>query len=309
MLDKLLIKRLLVPLDGSSLAESVLPASSYLAKKLNTSVTLIHIIEKDAPEKVHGQRHLKHSKQAEEYLNAIAAKKIFNGITTEIHVHEEKVKDVPKSIADHIKELNQDIVLLCMHGNVRLHGMIFGSVAQQVISRGSTPVLLINSETKNLNYEFQFKNFLIPLDGNPDHEQALEYASGLAKLCSAKMHLLTAIPNFGTMSGEVSAANRLLPATTTRMMDMLVPDAKEYLENLKVKYEQKELSITVSASRNDPDAAIIETAKVLRSDLIVLATHGTKGAEAFWAGSITPKISKASKVPLLLVPVQNGLKK
>jgi len=307
-LDKFFIKRLLVPLDGSSLAESVLPAASYLAKKLNTSVTLIHIIEKDAPDKVHGQLHLKQPKQAKDYLNSIAALEIFNGIKTEIHVHEEKVKDVPKSIADHIKELNQDIVLLCAHGNVRLHGMLFGSVAQQVISRGSTPVLLINPEAKNLGNECRFKNFLIPLDGNPDHEQALEYASGLARLCSANMHLVMGIPNFGTMSGEVSPANRFLPATTTRMMDMLVPDAEEYLNNLKLKYEQKEIKITVSASRNDPEIAIIDTAKILNSDLIVLATHGTKGAEAFWAGSITPKISRASKIPLLLVPVQNSKK-
>ncbi|MHB1685970.1 MAG: universal stress protein [Ignavibacteriaceae bacterium] len=303
MSDKFFLKRLLVPLDGSTLAESVLPAAAYLARKLNISVTLTHIIEKDAPEKVHGQRHLKLPKQAEEYLNSIAVLDLFNGIKVEIHVHEEKVKDVPKSIADHIKELNQDIVLLCAHGNVRLHGMLFGSVAQQVISRGNTPVLLINPSDENITFEYHFKNFLVPLDGNPDHEQALDYASGLAKLCEANIHLVMAIPNFGTMSGEVSPANLFLPGTTTRMMDMLVPDAEEYLEKLKSKYEQSELIITTSASRNDPANAIIDTAKIINSDLIVLATHGTKGAEAFWEGSITPKISKSSKTPLLLVPV------
>ena len=303
MLDKFLLKRLLVPLDGSPLAESVLPAVAFLAQKLHTSVTLIHILEKDAPEKVHGQRHLKLSKQAEGYLESIAGLDIFKGTKVEIHVHEEKVSDVPKSIADHIKELNQDIVILCAHGNVRLHGMIFGSVAQQVISRGKTPVLLINPSAKNLSSEYHFKNFLVPLDGNPDHEHALSYASGLAKLCEAKIHLVMAIPNFGTMSGEVSPANRFLPATTSKMMDMLVTDAEEYLVSLKEKFKEFNLIISTSAKRNDPAIAILETAEENNSDLIILATHGTKGAEAFWEGSITPKISKASKVPILLVPV------
>ena len=79
-MDKLSINSLLVPLDGSSLAESVLPSVGFLAKKLNTSVTLIHIIEKDAPEKVHGQQHLRLSKQAEKYLNNIAALEIFKNV-------------------------------------------------------------------------------------------------------------------------------------------------------------------------------------------------------------------------------------
>ncbi len=303
MLDKLLIKRLLVPLDGSPLAESVIPSVAYLAKKLNTSVTLIHIIEKDAPEKVHGQQHLRLPKQAEKYLKNIAALEIFKNVKIETHVHEEKVKDVPMSISDHIKELNQDIVILCAHGKIRLQGMLFGSVAQQVISLGKTPVLLIKPPEDKIIVENNFKNFLVPLDGNIDHEKALEYAAGLAALCGANIHLVMAIPNFGTMSGEVSPANIFLPATTTRMMDMLVPDAEGYLENLKLKYEQSEVKITVSASRNDPEAAILETAQQINADLIILATHGKKGTEAFWAGSISPKISKASKIPLLLVPV------
>ncbi len=300
---KTLIKRLLVPLDGSSMAESVLPSVAFLAKKLNISVTLIHIIEKDAPEKVHGQLHLKLAKQAEEYLNSIASSDMFKNVIIEKHVHEEKVTDVPKSIADHIKELNQDIVILCSHGKVRIQGKLFGSVAQQVISFGKTPVLLINSRGEHISEENDFDNFLVPLDGNGEHESALDYAVQLAKICGANIHLMTAVPSFGTLSGEVTPANRFLPATTARMMDMLVSDAEEYLNKLKSKYELSNLKITISASRSDPAIAVIETAQQINTDLIILATHGKKGTEAFWAGSISPKISKASKVPLLLVPV------
>ena len=66
-----MIKNLLVPLDGSSLAESVFPAVSSLARKINISVTLIHVIETDAPETVHGQRHLKSPDEAEHYLTLL----------------------------------------------------------------------------------------------------------------------------------------------------------------------------------------------------------------------------------------------
>ncbi len=298
-----MIKHLLIPLDGSTLAESVLPAAASLAKRINTDVTLIHIIEKDAPEKVHGQQHLTSPEQANKYLKSISELEIFKGLIVDIHVHEESVKNIPLSIAEHTKELHQDLIVMCTHGSSGLHGILYGSIAQQVISFGKKPVLLINPLISNSKNACNFSNFLIPLDGNPEHEEAIEYASWLAQRCNAGIHLLMAIPYFGTMSGSVTAANKFLPGATSKMMDMIVPDAIDYLEKVKNKLEKPGLKISTSSSRDNPAGAIIKTARDINADLIILGTHGTKGAEAFWEGSITPKIGKSSKIPLLLVPV------
>lgn len=299
-----MINRILVPLDGSFLAESVLPVAAYLARKINVSITFIHIIEKDAPEKIHGQKHLTAAAQAMDYLQKIADLDIFRGINVEIHVHESSVKDVSRSIADHSEELSQDLVLMCTHGSSGIHDLLFGSIAQQVIAHGNTPVLLINPENKSINEKFNFENMIVPLDGNPEHEQALEYASWLAKLCDARLKLLMAIPHFGNLSGEWTSANRFLPGTTTRMMDMFVSDAKEYLDKLQSDLEKSGLEVTTCACRMEPANAIIEMADAISADLIIIGTHGKAGTEAFWAGSITPKISRLSKVPLLLIPVK-----
>lgn len=296
-----MIKHLLVPLDGSPLAESVLPVAASLAKKIKTDITLIHIIEKDPPEKIHGQLHLTSSRQAKTYLKSISELEIFNDVEVEIHVHEEKVQNIPLSIAEHTNELHQDLIVMCTHGNGILHEFLFGSIARKVISIGKKPVLLINPDNTEINCEFN--NFLIPLDGNPDHEQAAHFASWLAKVCGAAIHLLMAIPYFGDMSGKVTASNRFLPGTTSKMMEMIIPDAIEYLEKIKSELRSEGLKVTASATRDNPEKAIIDTAKEINADLIIQATHGTKGAEAFWEGSVTPKISKISKIPLLLVPV------
>ncbi len=301
---KSIIKNLLVPLDGSILAESVLPVASRFARKINVSITLIHIVETDAPDTVHGQRHLTTPDQAENYLNSIASLELFQGINVNIHVHDLSVKNVSQSISEHSKELNQDLVILCTHGGSGLHDLLFGSIAQQVISLGNTPVLLVNPTQKKLNDSTNFENFLIPLDGNPEHEPVLKYASILAQMCKAKIHLLMAIPHFGTMSGEFTPANRLLPGTTSKMLDMIVPDAEEYLKHLQQELEASGLKVSSTASRNDPANAITDTAQKVNADLIILATHGKKGAEAFWEGSVTPKINKSSKIPLLLVSIR-----
>ena len=67
-----MFKSILVPLDGSHLAEAGLPAAASLAEKLNAPVTLLHVIEQNAPEAVHNERHLKLPQEAEAYLQGLA---------------------------------------------------------------------------------------------------------------------------------------------------------------------------------------------------------------------------------------------
>ncbi len=303
-MDNSQIKKILVPLDGSALAESVLPAAARLAKKVGGTVTLLHIIEMDAPEKVHGQTHLTKPDEAEKYLASVASREVFEGVSVVEHVHETGVRDVSQSISDHSEELNADLVVMCTHGNTGLRDLLVGSIAQQVISLSKTPVMLVNPALKKSSASPNFENFLIPLDGNPDHEHALSYASNLARACKAMMHLLIAVPRFGTMSGELTIVNRYLPGTTSRMMDMLVPEAKEYLKNVGAKLEGSGLSMSTTISRSNPAKAISKTAKSVKSDLIILATHGKTGSKPFWEGSITPKVIRSGKVPILLVPVR-----
>jgi nucleotide-binding universal stress UspA family protein len=88
-------------------------------------------------------------------------------------------------------------------------------------------------------------------------------------------------------------------------LDMLVPEAKEYLKRLQAEIEGTGLKVSTSVSRSGPAKAITKTSKSTKSDLIVLATHGMKGSKPFWEGSITPKVIRSGKVPILLVPVRN----
>ena len=67
-----MFKNILVPLDGSHLAEAALPAAASLAEKLNAPVTLLHIIEQNAPEAIHNERHLTKPEEAENYLQDLA---------------------------------------------------------------------------------------------------------------------------------------------------------------------------------------------------------------------------------------------
>src|SRR5512137_108796 len=102
--------RLLVPLDGSRLAECVLPVVRRTAHLYRCTVTLLHVLERKPPSRIHGDSHLQGFQEAEEYLLKIAGQLKAEGLQVESHVHEVPQGDVPKCIAEHARELGQDLI-------------------------------------------------------------------------------------------------------------------------------------------------------------------------------------------------------
>jgi nucleotide-binding universal stress UspA family protein len=299
-----MFKNLLVPLDGSQLAESVLPVVTYLAKKTKATVTLVHVVEQNAPKEVHGQIHLQNQAQANDYLQQIAQKAFDPDIQVKYHVHTAEVTKVSQSIAEHISELGTDLVVMCTHGRGGVKDLLFGSIAQQVIALGETPVLFIRPGAIPEATPFHCQNILIPLDGQPAHEQGFLQIIDFTQLCQATLHLIRVIWTFGTLSGEWTTTSRFLPGSTTKILDMEVQNASDYLNELLLKLKKTNLKATVNVFRGDPADVITEFAQDIKADLIVLGTHSKIGTEAFWAGSITPKICKSSHIPILLIPAK-----
>ena len=297
-----MLKRILVPLDGSRLAEAALPAALYLASHLNTPVVLLHVIEKNAPEAVHGERHLTDAAGAQTYLAEIARRVFPPGIAVECHVHTSEVSNVPKSIVEHIAEFSPDLIVMCSHGEGGLRDFFSGSIAQQVIGRGDTPVLLIQPREGEEQSPFALHKIMAPLDGNPQHEGGLPLAAELAQTCAASVHLLTVIPTLGTLKGQPAATGLFLPASMRAMLDLAEEDAEDYLRAQASKLPPT-ITVTASVSRGDPATAIANAAKAAAVDLILLSTHGKAGQEAFWSSIVAPKVSSVTDIPLLLVPV------
>lgn len=299
-----MFKHLLVPLDGSHLAETVLPAASYLAQTLNATVTLIHIIERNAPKEIHSERHLTEPEEAEAYLEAIAKQDFPPGVKVDHHVHTTEVSKVAPSIVEHAEEMQHDLVLLCTHGKSGVRDWIYGSIAQQVIGMGQIPVFLIRPSMSDEPREFRCRKILVPLDRIQEHEQGIPVAVEMAKICKADLHLVMVVPTFGTLNGERKAASRLMPGATAAALDMVEAEGEEYLHAILSKLQGSGLTITTEVIRGDPASTIVETAEANEADLIVLGTHGKAGMDAFWSGSVAPKITSHSNVPLLLVPVE-----
>ena len=296
-----MFRHLLVPLDGSPLAESVLPVTGALAQTLGSQVTLLHVVERGAPAVIHGAPHLTDAAGAEAYLGGVATR-LPAGTRVTRHVHTVQEHDLPRSIADHAAELGADLIVLCTHGRGRLRHRLLGGVAQRVAARGRGPILLV-PPGKVSAPAFRCRTMLVPLDGQAAHEQGLEPAAGLARACRASLHVLAVVPTLGTLSGERAATGQILPGTTAALLELDEDRAEAYLTDVVARLAGTRLSVTAEVGRGDPTATILDAAKHIDADLIVLGTHGRSGLDAFWSASVAPRIAGKAAVPVLLVPV------
>src|SRR5262249_2083440 len=137
--------RILVPLDGSRLAEAALPAAERLGAAFGAELRLLHVVERAARPTVHGERHLTDRAGAEEYLGSVVAGLRAGGVDATRPVHDPPQADVAASIAEHGAEEQADLIVLCTHGHGGMRGFLWGSIAQQALRRGSTPVLLVRA--------------------------------------------------------------------------------------------------------------------------------------------------------------------
>ena len=296
-----MVRHVLVPLDGSVLAESALPAAVATATAFDARVTLFHVLEEWAPATVHGHRHLTDGDQAQTYLAEVAKRLVLRGLTVELHVHRARTEDVADSIMAHADELGADLVVLSTHGQGGLKDLLFGSIALRALKRGRTPILLVNPTEAGVAPPFVCRNILIPLDGTQPHEPSLPVASRLARGWGAALHLVVVVPTTGALSGHKAATGLLMPSATRAILDLAEQEAAEYVKEIGTGLAADGVSVTWSVDRGEPVVALLDAAKAVAADLVIMATHARGAMEGFWSGSVTPKLMQRLGRPMLLV--------
>ncbi len=296
-----MINHLLIPLDGSNLAEIVLPYARTLYKALHPRLTLIHMIEQDTSGSIHGERHLASEDEACVYLGRIASEWFPADAAITCHVHTEAVESVAGSLADHIHELQPELVLMCAHGSGGWRHLTVGNLAHQVISHTRVPIILIKNEPDPQGRLF---SFLVCLDGLPEHEEMLPEVVELVEALKAEVSLLMVVHTTSSLPGSDGETGRLLPNTTRAVLEATEDFAYDYLSRKALVFEDAGLKVSIQVLRGDPAQDILETARDGEYDLVAVGTHGKAGLGAFWAGSVGAKVINGSPIPLLMIPMQ-----
>jgi nucleotide-binding universal stress UspA family protein len=141
-------KRALVPLDGSSVAEAIIPFILDIAGPLDMEVILLRVVEPIVPIVIEGSRHVEvedveaRRTDAEEYLAPIAVELRNKAVRVESQVRRGNPAD---EIVAAARETGADLIAMSTHGRGGLGRLVFGSVAQAVLRHVDTPVLLMRA--------------------------------------------------------------------------------------------------------------------------------------------------------------------
>jgi nucleotide-binding universal stress UspA family protein len=136
-------KRMLVPLDGSPLAEGVLPHAQALAISLGAELVLLrvafaHVLPAGDPIQAQAAA----VQEAEDYVTALAQRLQAQGLRAEAKV---RYGDPVEEILDHVVWDHIDLIAMATHGRTGLKRVVLGSVAEAVLRRTSVPMLLVRA--------------------------------------------------------------------------------------------------------------------------------------------------------------------
>jgi nucleotide-binding universal stress UspA family protein len=139
-------KRALVPLDGSMVAEAIVPFILEIAGPLDMEVALLRVVVPAPPLVVEGSGHVivedveKLRTDAEEYLHSVAASLRGRGVRVTVQV---RFGEAVAEILAGAREVEADLIAMSTHGRGGLGRLLFGSVAEAVLRQAETPVFMM----------------------------------------------------------------------------------------------------------------------------------------------------------------------
>jgi nucleotide-binding universal stress UspA family protein len=295
--------RILVPLDGSDLAEQALPCAVMLARGLPADVDLFRAIS-ISPDLDEVLGHTLHDveahmgqleAEAKEYLRKVAGRLRKSGLGVRTVVRRGPASE---AIVEYAEQMDMEYIVMFTHGYSGISRWRHGSVAERVLQSASVPVLMVCAKGGEGVSEAPMtcQQILVPLDGSERAEQVLPPATSIAQALDAKVVLfrvpIVQIPGVFTDGWYVNMES------TYETADRI---AEEYLSDVADKLQAQGVRVSTAIQMGSVAGAILEYAEANNVDLIAMCTHGRTGLARWALGSVADRVLRARSTPLLLV--------
>jgi nucleotide-binding universal stress UspA family protein len=309
----MMVSHILVPLDGSVLAETILPAVQTIAHHTGSEVTLVRAVEcpeildtpADAlPAGIALERQVGDARivtygvvdeQAAIYLEGVAARLAGDGIRTHTRIVE---GPAPAAIIRAAGEC--DLIAMATRGRSGIGRWAFGSVADTVLHGAMVPVLLVRAGHAVPTESDQPWRILVPLDGSDLAEAVLPLAIGLAEGAHAEVVL-----SHSVAAAQADVAARVGTYRATEFEDhqvaLAIERARIYLHDVSQRLIRPGVTMHTDVRTGPPADAILACAHAQHADLIVMSTHGRSGLGRWVYGSVADRVLHGATVPILVV--------
>jgi len=300
--------RVLVPLDGSPLAEEALPMAIAFAQRAGPNGKLILL-------RVSKVEYLVYSRggpfevpsgvqeEIDAYLTRMEQAIKAQGVPVETVRTE---GDPAIAIADMAHDHHADLIVMVTHSREGMSRLMHGSVADRVLQDAPVPVLLLKhgeEPTAIFTTEAQ-PHVLVPLDGSELAESVLVRAISLANQLGASVTLLRSLDLPDLAVGQKGRA-----AAGSDAIRVIVPTERQratrYLETVQQRLQVHGIPTALAVTEEGAALDIAEQARTLKEAgqavIIVMATHGRTGVGRWLYGSVAGAVLHLAKVPLLVI--------
>jgi nucleotide-binding universal stress UspA family protein len=293
-------KRLLIPLDGSKLAEQVLPYARFLARRPGTTVELLQAVDPKTIALLTDPEHTRYAdtvwadqiQRGKIYLEETA--KSFHGASVQCLVLKGTAEDavIDKAAAD-----KNTLIVMATHGRSGIQRWLLGSVADKVLHGASNHVFLVRAaEQGKTEGEAALNTVVVPLDGSVLAEQVLPYVVEIAKNIGLKVVLVRAYALPPSATGDEYGTY------TEELMNQVESETREYLEQKVEEVKRQGLNDVVAVVKYGYGAAeIIALAHETPANFVAMCTHGRSGINRWVLGSVTERVVRHSGDPVLIV--------
>jgi nucleotide-binding universal stress UspA family protein len=296
-------RRVVVPLDGSELAEQALPHAEAIAHLTGAPLHLVRVIDPTHLIPLAGLALHPHASALELLLEdeRIAAREYLQRIEQALLDRQQTVT-VEYRLGPAAREIlatahSGDLLVMATHGLSGPARWFLGSVAEAAVRHSPVPGLLVRVSA-TAPAPPTIRRLVVPLDGSALAEEALPTAQVLAKRLHVPVHLLTVIDVSGAVPLELVAA----AVSASRLEETLIQlfaDAESHLARACERLRHTGVETSTEVRHGSPGRAIVAAAQP--GDLIVMTSHGRSGFPRWFLGSVAEAVLRQSWVPVLLV--------
>ncbi len=300
-----------VLLDGSELAEGVLPhvaeairdrgsqvhllSVSPLARGVAPAAVAVHSSSDDEPEE-----RSRVQRELIEYLRVVARR--LEPVAADVWLAVRYGHPADEILA-FVADVGADLIVMSTHGRSGIGRWVFGSVADRVLRGAKCPVLLVRPDGGGaVTAPLPYQRVLAPLDGSELAEQIVPYVKALVRSNQTRVYLVSVL-TMGLTGRTVTLLTSYPPglqiATTTPEYAQV--QLQTYLRSVAAALREQGAVVHVAVRRGSPADEILAYAVEIEADLISMTTHGSSGASRWVYGNVAGKVLQGAKTPVLLV--------
>lgn len=294
-----MFNKILIPLDGSDIAEAAIPYGETLARRLGSEIILLHACDES-----HNLNHTMHRLYLEKRAEMIASGFGPGADTGSAPSAAAVIQfgQLAPVIHDYVEQNGTDLIIMIREGlSAASKSHSAASVFDDVFREVGCPSMLVPPEAV-VKGKPLFNHILVPLDGSPGSEQALAPAAALAKASGAEITLFSMVKEMLEAEPESDLVGDRGLHNMKKSLDEQ-DRVSDYLESLAEKLRHQGLEADTRVDIGDDSARLITSAaRVLGADMVVMATASV--VSTWRSKSVTHKLLADSDLPLMVVRQQ-----